>query len=96
MMLQPLAAPTPLILEPDSYEKYTAESKVYFGGNGSDKARDVIKNPNFIWVEDVNPLAVDMPALSEKAYMNRQFLDLAYCTPSYLKDYQATKPKKLF
>lgn len=96
MMLQPLAAPTPLILEPDSYEKYTAESNVYFGGNGSDKARDVIKNPNFIWVEDVNPLAVDMPALSEKAYMNRQFLDLAYCTPSYLKDYQATKPKKLF
>lgn len=96
MMLEPLTAPTPLILEPDSYEKYTRDAKVYFGGNGSDKAREVIKNQNFVWVPDVHPLAVDMPALAEKAYMNRQFLDLAYSTPSYLKDYQATKPKKLF
>ncbi len=96
MMLEPLAAPTPLILEPDSYEMYTGDRKVYFGGNGSDKARDVIANHNFVWVEDVNPLAVDMPALSEKAYMKRQFLDLAYSVPSYLKEYQATKPKRLF
>jgi len=96
MMLEPLVSPTPLILEPDSYDKYIGETKIYFGGNGSDKAREVIKNPNFVWVEDVNPLAVDMPALADKSYMNRQFLDLAYSVPSYLKDYQATKPKKLF
>ena len=96
MMLEPLTAQTPLILESDSYEMYTGDRKVYFGGNGSDKARGVIANPNFMWVEDVNPLAVDMPALSEKAYMNRQFLDLAYSVPSYLKEDQATKTKKRF
>ncbi|MCM1450292.1 MAG: tRNA (adenosine(37)-N6)-threonylcarbamoyltransferase complex dimerization subunit type 1 TsaB [Clostridiales bacterium] len=96
MMLNPLTPPTPLILEPDSYEKYLHDHKVYFGGDGSVKARSVIQSPNFIWVEDVNPLAVDMAALADKAYMNRQFLDLAYSVPNYLKEYQATKPKKLF
>lgn len=96
MTLRPLTAPTPLILGSDSYEKYTSVARVYFGGNGSEKARGLIVSPNFVWVEDVNPLAVDMPALADKAYMERRFLDLAYSTPNYLKEYQATKPKKLF
>lgn len=96
MMLRPLTSPTPLILQSDSYNKYLADHKVYFGGNGSVKARTVISNPNFVWVEDVNPLAVDMPALADRAYMNHDFLDLAYSCPNYLKEYMATKPKKLF
>lgn len=94
LSLNTLTPPTPLILEADSYGKYLGEGKkIYFGGDGSEKAREVIKNANFVWVPDVNPLAVDMPALADRAYSRREFLDLAYSTPSYLKEYQATKPK---
>lgn len=96
MMLEPLSTPTPLILEGESYNKYLENTIVYFGGDGSEKAREVIKSPNARWVEDVHPLAVDMPALAEKAYFAKEFLDIAYSVPSYLKEYQATKPKKLF
>ncbi len=34
-----------------------------------------------------------MLALAEKAWANRQFIDIAYSTPVYLKDFQATQPK---
>lgn len=96
LALSALAPPTPLILKTDSYDKFLAGHKVYFGGNGSLKAREIIKSPNARWVNDVHPLAVDMPALADRAYMQRDFLDLAYSTPNYLKEYQATKPKRLF
>ena len=52
--------------------------------------------PNVSIVEGVDPLAVDMIALAERAYTMRDFVDLAYSVPVYLKDFVATKPKKLF
>ena len=94
--LNALVEPTPLIVEPDSFDKWLNENAVAFFGNGSDKVRDVIKHENAIFVDDIKPLAVDMCALAERAYSRRDFLDTAYCTPKYLKDFQATKPKKLF
>lgn len=39
------------------------------------------------------PLAMDMTALSERAFRNGEFMDAAYGVPFYLKDYQASKPK---
>jgi tRNA threonylcarbamoyladenosine biosynthesis protein TsaB len=69
---------------------------VLFFGNGSDKAKDVIKAPNATFVPEVVPVAVDMIALAELKHSRREFLDLAYSVPTYLKDFQATKPKKLF
>lgn len=94
--LNTLVQPTPLILEADSYGKWLERGEVLFFGNGSDKARDVIVHPNARFIEGVVPLAVDMLPLSDQAFRNGDFLDLAYSTPTYLKDFQATKPKKLF
>ena len=37
-----------------------------------------------------------MVALAELKWSRREFLNLAYSTPEYLKDFQATKPKKPF
>ena len=94
--LAELMAPRPLILDGDSYADIIATGRpVLFFGNGSTKAADVIKAPNVTFVEGVDPLAVDMIALAERAYAARDFLDLAYSVPVYLKDFIATKPKKL-
>lgn len=41
----------------------------------------------------VEPLAVDMVALAERAFSAKDFIDVAYSTPLYLKDFQATKPR---
>lgn len=92
--LSQLLAPQPLILNEDSYGELLATGRpVLFFGNGSDKAKAVISAHNAVFVPGVEPLAVDMVALAERAYARRDFLNLAYSTPLYLKDFQATKPK---
>ena len=88
--------PGPMILDADSYADLVATGRpVLLFGEGSGKAAEVIKAPNVMHVPDVVPLAVDMVALAERAFHRRDFLDLAYSTPLYLKEFQATKPRKM-
>lgn len=94
--LQEIMRPQPLILDEDSYDAQLSQGKVAFFGNGSDKAKEVVTSPNAMFIPDIVPLASDMIALAERSYCRREFLDLAYSTPEYLKDFQAIKPKKLF
>ncbi len=94
--LQEIMKPQPLILDESSYSDELARAKVAFFGNGSEKARKVITSPDAIFIPDVVPLASDMIALAERSYARREFIDLAYSTPEYLKDFQAIKPKPRF
>ncbi len=97
LALNPLMTPQPLILDENSYADLIATARpIYFFGNGSEKAIPLLQHSNCKFVSNVKPLAVDMLALADLAYNKHDFLDLAYCTPEYLKDFQATKPKKLF
>ena len=94
--LEELMAPQPLILDENSYADLIATGRqILLFGNGSAKAADVVTASNVRIVEGVDPLAVDMIALAERAYSERKFVDLAYSVPVYLKDFVATKPKKL-
>lgn len=84
----------PLILDKNSYADLLATGRpVLFFGDGSAKAKDLIKAENATFVDGVDPLAVDMIALADRHYANRDFIDRAYAVPNYLKDFQATKPK---
>ena len=96
LALEELMAPRPLILDGDSYREYLDRGPVLFFGNGSDKAREVITHPNARFISDIKPLAVDMLALADRDFRAGHFLDLAYSVPTYLKDFQATRPRKLF
>lgn len=95
--LLPLMDKTPLILDEHSFADMLCKgSKVLFFGDGSEKAHNVITAANAVFVPNIRPLAIDMIALSEQAYSNKDFIDTAYSTPYYIKDFQATKPKKIF
>lgn len=87
--------PQPLILTKVSYEDFLNQGEVYFMGDGSDKAKDVIAHPNARFLPNVRPVAVDMLALADAKFRQGDFLDLAYSVPNYLKEFQATKPKRL-
>lgn len=95
MWLKELMPVQPLILEPGSYDRWLDEGPLLFMGNGTEKARTIIKHPNAVFLEDIRPLAADMLALSEKAFREGKFLDVAYSTPEYLKEFQGTKPKPI-
>ena len=93
--LNELIKPEPMILNENSFSEILSSGRpVLFFGDGSGKASEVIKAPNATFIPDVVPLAVDMIALSERDFALRKFIDTAYSTPLYLKEFQATKPKQ--
>lgn len=93
MWLKELMPTQPLVLTETSYATLLEQGPLLFVGNAVEKARTVISHPNALWVEGVQPLAADMLALSEKAFRAGDFIDTAYSTPLYLKEFQASTPK---
>lgn len=91
--LNALEGPAPMILDENSYSTLLAEREAWFMGDGAGKAKEVIKSPKAHWMDGLNPMAKDMLALSEKAFREGDFLDIAYSVPEYLKEYQTTTPK---
>ncbi|MDR0349311.1 MAG: tRNA (adenosine(37)-N6)-threonylcarbamoyltransferase complex dimerization subunit type 1 TsaB [Tannerella sp.] len=81
------------IVTPDIYNAYLDDNSVYFFGNGAAKCKEMLRSPRAIFVDGIYPLAKDMIALAEKRYQARQFEDIAYFEPFYLKKFMATVPK---
>ena len=92
--LEAVVEPCPMILDENAFADLLEKHRLVLIGNGSDKAQSVIKHSNAQFMPDIKPVAVDMLALSEKAFREQHFIDVAYSTPLYLKDFQATVPKK--
>lgn len=90
--LEAIMGPEPLILEENSYTEYSGRPLIMIG-NGVEKAKEILKVPVQRWI-NCYPEAKDMTALAEKAFREKDFLDIAYSTPYYLKKFQATTPKK--
>ena len=93
LALNKIMQPQPLILDENSFQEYK-DKRIVFFGNGSDKAKDIIQLPNARFIKNIRPEAVNMMALSERSFRNNNFIDIAYSTPEYLKDFQSTTPKK--
>ena len=92
--LEAVLEPQAMILDEHSFDALLDKGHtLILMGNGSDKARQVLTRDGVRFVEGVKPVAVDMMALAEKAYREQDFIDVAYSTPLYLKEFQAIKPK---
>lgn len=81
------------IIDENSFADFLEESKIIFFGNGAAKCKDVLPKGNSIFLENIYPKALDMIELSEEAYRNKDFVDVAYFEPFYLKEFVATTPK---
>ena len=80
------------IVDNTTYKSYLDQAKIAFFGNGSDKCKGAITELNAIFIDNVYPRAKDMVKLSERAYQDRNFVDVAYFEPFYLKDFVTTTP----
>lgn len=83
------------VIDENSYADLLAVRPVYFFGNGADKCRAKLTHPNAHFIENIHPLAKWMFPLAEKAMATENFKDVAYFEPFYLKEFVASKPKKL-
>lgn len=93
--LRPLRPTSADIVDEHSYAEFLADRPVYFFGNGSAKCRETLQHPNAHFLENIHPLAKWMFPLAERAHARQEFKDVAYFEPFYLKEFVASKPKKL-
>ncbi|MBL4676187.1 MAG: tRNA (adenosine(37)-N6)-threonylcarbamoyltransferase complex dimerization subunit type 1 TsaB [Mucilaginibacter sp.] len=90
------------LLKPTAAEIITAESfadllkgkHVLLFGDGAAKCMDILgKNPNAIFDTDFANSARDLTQLAQQKFANKQFEDVAYFEPYYLKDFIAGTKK---
>ena len=83
------------VVTSETYQEYLNRGPVYFFGNGAQKCQAVIQHPNAHFIEGVHPLAKNMFPLAERSMHLKEFQDVAYFEPFYLKEFVAIKSKPL-
>ena len=81
------------ILDEFSYTEILGETGIAFAGDGMPKLKNLSPPDDIhrIWLDDVYASAKNMAVLSEEAFSTRNFADVAYYQPFYLKDFVAGK-----
>jgi tRNA threonylcarbamoyladenosine biosynthesis protein TsaB len=87
----------PRIIDQNSFASEIAPSaSVLYIGDAADKCREPLSRPGAHFLQTF-PKAAAMASLAIEAYEKKQFEDVAYFEPFYLKDFIATvSQKKLF
>lgn len=84
----------PKIIEEGSFSEFLVGNEVWFFGDGASKCHDLLSNhPNAIFLNDVWPSAKHMILPAVNKFHNRNFEDVAYFEPFYLKEFRISKPK---
>jgi len=82
------------IVDSDSFKEYLQISPVYFFGDGAEKCKETLSHQsNAHFNTTVFPSAVHMIDLAFERFRSKQFVDVAYFEPFYLKDFIAGKPR---
>lgn len=89
--IQPITAE---IIDESFLSEVMKLNQVIFFGNGSDKCKNVIQAENAVFIGKVVASATHMAELAWEAYTKKQFEDVAYFEPFYLKDFVVTVSKK--
>ena len=85
----------PLIIDKESFADLLQKGhSIFLSGNGSDKCKTVLEHPG-IQYHQIYCSASHLIPLSEKAFQENHFVDLAYFSPSYLKKPNITTPKNI-
>ena len=76
-----------------SEESFAAISdKIYFIGNSNEKVKSVLTKSNFVFLDAIQyPSAKEMSTISYQKYLEKDFEDVAYFEPYYLKDFLFAK-----
>lgn len=83
------------IINEQSFTDLLRSAQLVFFGDGAAKCKDILSaNTNALFVDDVIPSSTNMIPLSESAFSNNKFENVAYFEPLYLKDFMVGKSNK--
>jgi tRNA threonylcarbamoyladenosine biosynthesis protein TsaB len=81
------------IIDEKSFSAYFENNKILFFGNGAEKCRNHLVHHNALFSGPLKTSARFMQDMAERKYNRKEFEDLAYFEPFYLKNFVATIPK---
>lgn len=91
---QEVLAPTPLILDEQSFAEQVAHHSLLCFGSGATKFQPLVAAQSSVqFLTSVQPSAVAVGELAHAAYQRQEFRDVAYYEPFYLKEVYTTTPK---
>ena len=82
------------IITESSFAAIPESQKIIFFGDGAAKCRNIIKRENIEFFDDFKLSATFMYKPVKEAFELKQFEDIAYFEPFYLKDFVATTQRK--
>ena len=82
------------IIDSRSFQDILSQRRVLFFGSGAGKCKTVLNHPNASFIDHFVPSAEYLIPFSEEKFHRREFEDVAYFEPFYLKDFIATIPRK--
>ncbi|SIS82691.1 tRNA (adenosine(37)-N6)-threonylcarbamoyltransferase complex dimerization subunit type 1 TsaB [Chryseobacterium gambrini] len=80
------------ILDEISFEEFK-DKKILFAGDGAKKAKDILQLPNAVFDENSYPSAKYLVKKALAKIERKEFEDIAYFEPFYLKDFHGVKKK---
>lgn len=81
------------ILDESSFKEF-AGKKIVFVGDAVEKGKAVLNLPNAEFIDAIHPSAKQMIGLAEEKFIQKEFEDVAYFEPFYLKEFVAGEKKK--
>ncbi len=91
--LECVSPTTPLILNEQSFENELNKNIMVFSGNGSFKLKNILKNTNAIFVDELHSSA-SMISIALNKFNSKSFTSLAYSVPYYGKEFYSPASKK--
>jgi tRNA threonylcarbamoyladenosine biosynthesis protein TsaB len=83
-----------VIVDEYTFNTYLNRNSVFFFGSGAGKLNGTILHKNAIFINNFNHSAIHMVGPAYLKYIKKDFEDLAYFEPFYLKDFITTTSKK--
>jgi tRNA threonylcarbamoyladenosine biosynthesis protein TsaB len=81
------------IIDENAFTHLLENGKVAFFGDGAPKCKELINHSNALFYDDIHPGVSGLLNFALEKFIQKQFEDLAYFEPFYLKDFVAGKPK---
>ena len=91
--LKKIIEPQAMLLDENSFAEFLSSNKIIFLGNGNNKLRSIISNNNAFF-SSIKADASHLAQLSNKNFVKKEFADLAYIQPLYLKEFYSPARKE--
>ena len=84
-----------LVLNEENIKTFDLNKPLYFFGDGMPKAKELLQLlPKAHFIESINASATGMIAMAFEKYKSKDFADVAYSEPNYLKEFFFHTAKK--